>query len=127
MPLASTDTIPCDARIGDTLEENLRKIDSYKFPAAKPYLKELLPANFKFQDASHWLNGDKTDQSLPSFPALVTAVSANHFSEAMELVGNVNQQVRAVNKDIKFFIYDLGLTERQKEKVNPLQKHAYAI
>ena len=53
----------------------------------------------------------------------MTAVSANHYSEAMELVGNVNHQVRAVNKDIKFFIYDLGLTASQSIKVSFLQGH----
>ena len=113
------DTSPCNARIGDTLEENLRKIDSYKFPSAQPYLKKLLPENFKFQDASYWLDGDKTYQSLPSLPAIVTASSANHFSESMELVENVNNVVRAVYKDIKFFFYDMGLTEKQRKKVRP--------
>ena len=119
MPLAVTDTSPCNAKFGDTHEENLKKIDSYKFPVAKAYIKKLLPDNFQFHEAKYFVQGHHSDsnQSLPSIPALVTACSANHFSEAMELVENINSMVRPGYKDIKFFFYDMGLTNNQRKKV----------
>lgn len=57
------------------------------------------------------------DKSLPTIPALVTASSANHFSESMELVWNINNVVRPAYKNIKFFFYDMGLTDRQIREV----------
>ena len=95
----------------------MRKIDSLNFPEAKPYLKNLIPDIFKAKDAKHYVGGVAIDQSLPSTPAFVTACSANHFLESMELVLNIKNVVRPANKDIKFFYYDMGLTERQRNKV----------
>ena len=100
------------------MEDDLRKIDSYEFPEAKPYLQKLLPENFMVKDAMYHTEGVVIDQSLPSIPALVTACSANHFSESMELVWNINNMVRPSYKDIKFFYYDMGLTDKQRKEVS---------
>ena len=100
----------------------MRKIDSYNFPEAKPYLKNLIPDNFKVKDAKHHLGGLQIDPSLPSTPALVTACSANHFSESMELVWNVKNVVRPAYKDIKFYYYDMGLTAKQRKQVGSLTR-----
>ena len=115
--LSSTDLSPCNYSFGKTLEEDLRKIDSYHLPEANPFLNKLLPGNFKAKDAKYYVGDVAIDQSLPSIPAFVTACSANHFLESMELVLNIKNVVRPANKDIKFFYYDMGLTERQRNKV----------
>ena len=96
----------------------MRKIDSLNFPKAKPYLKNLIPDNFKAIDAKHYVGGVAIDQSLPSIPALVTACSANHFLESMELVLNIKNVIRPAYKDIRFFYYDMGLTDKQRNKVS---------
>ena len=114
--LSSTDS-PCNYNFGKTQEEDLRKIDSLNFPEAKPYLKNLVPDNFKAKDAKYYVGDVAIGQSLPSIPAFVTACSANHFLESMELVLNIKNVVRPANKDIKFFYYDMGLTEKQRNKV----------
>ena len=96
---------------------DLQKIQSYKFPSAKPFLQQLLPLDFAFKKPEDFIQRNDLDQSLPSLPALVTAWSANHFTEGMELVENINTVVRPAYKDIKFYIIDLGLFTSQKKKV----------
>ena len=111
-------TNSCNYHFGRTLEEDLRKIDSYYLPEAKPYLKKLFPEDFKVSDAKHHVGSVQMNPSLPSIPTLVTGSSANHFLESMELVSNIKNVVRSTYKDIKFYYYDMGLTSKQRHTVS---------
>ena len=107
MILLTTNSSSCNFDFGKTLEEDLRKIDSLKFPEAKPYLQNLFPKDFKVKDAKYHVGGVQMDPSLPSIPTLVTGSSSNHFLESMELVSNIKNVVWPAYKDIKFYYYDL--------------------
>ncbi|KAK3599734.1 hypothetical protein CHS0354_037206 [Potamilus streckersoni] len=97
----------CNSNFGVTQEEDLHKIESYSLQSAQPLLKN----HDFFPDSSNHSN-KKFD-----FPTLVTAASANHFSELLELVENVNTILRVQYLKMDLIIFDLGFTERQKIKL----------
>lgn len=57
------------------------------------------------------------EHNLPEYPVLVTAASASHFTEVMDLVYNMSA-VRQKYSDIKLVIYDLGFSKSQVEEVS---------
>ena len=50
-----------------------------------------------------------TGTSNIEIPVLVSAVSSNHFEEALELCENLNDVVRPAYPTAPLFIFDLGL------------------
>lgn len=116
-PLLLNATRTCTEKLESNLLEDLQKIQSYQFPSSKPFLPQLLPHDFNFIKSGDFTQQNGLDQSLPSLPALVTAFSANHFTEATDLIENINTVVRSAYKDIKFYIIDLGLSISQKKEL----------
>ena len=116
-PLLLNATKICTEKLGNNLLEDLQKIQSYKFPSSKPFLSQLIPRDFTFNMPGDIIQQNEIDQSLPSLPAIMTAFSANHYTEAMDLVENINTVVRSGYKDIKFYIIDLGLSISQQKEV----------
>ena len=98
--------------------QDLLKIDSYNFPDAQLHLKRLLPKDFRIKEAKIYTKqGSYSDQSVPSIPALVTAFSANHFTEGLMLIDNINTVVKPAYKSIKLYVFDIGLTSNQRKQV----------
>ncbi|XP_060602522.1 uncharacterized protein LOC132755646 isoform X2 [Ruditapes philippinarum] len=91
------------------MKENLEKVKSYSFPEAEKYIKELFPPSLP----------DET--SLPKMPVFVTAASASHYTEFMELLHNVSA-VTDKYTDIKLIIYDLGLYKSQIKEIESVCK-----
>lgn len=99
---AITQDTPCEARFCPTIEGNKRKIDSYNFSNADPYMKLLMPN----RTTQVVVKGSGT--SNIEIPVLVGGSSSNHFNEALELFKNLNSYVRPVYPTALYF-FDLGL------------------
>ena len=100
----------CEAKFCSTREGNMRKIKSYNFTKAEPYLQYLIPKkNLK----RIWTNRNISNIELP---VIVTGASSNHYKEALKLLHNLKTVVFPVYKtDLVFF--DLGLNQAQRKKV----------
>ena len=101
----------CEAKFCSTLEGNMRKIKSYNFTKAEPYLQYLIPQKNRKRI---WTNRNSTNIELP---VIVTGACNNHYMEALDLLHNLKTVVFPVYKtDLVFF--DLGLNPEQRLKVN---------
>ena len=99
----------CDAKFCSTIEGNKRKIASYNFEAAEPYLRELVP-NPKLKAIYH-------NKSQLELPVVVSGASHNHHKEALLLIEHINTFIRPKYDSIPFYFFDLGLVASEKQKV----------
>lgn len=98
---------PCEAKFCKTTTGNQRKIASYNFSRADPYLPQLEPSSnleaiFKVPGTSGI-----------EIPVLVGGCSSNHFHENLGLVRNLNTVLRPAYPTTKLFFFDLGLQPNQ--------------
>ena len=88
----------------------MRKIESYDFTKAEPYLKHLVPVRPRKKIWS------RRNISSIEIPVIVSGASSNHFNETLKLISNLKKKVFTVY-ETEFFIFDLGLTMVEREKV----------
>ncbi|XP_045173066.1 uncharacterized protein LOC123534739 [Mercenaria mercenaria] len=99
----------CNASLGPTVKDDIEKIKTYSFPEAEKYLEELFPPSLP----------DETN--LPKMPVFVTAASASHYTEVMELVYNISAVIDKY-KETKLIVYDLGFYTSQKKEIERVCK-----
>ena len=100
----------CEVNFCPTFEGNKRKIESYNFSQAEPYLHHLVPKKFR---ESIW-NG--RGSSFIELPVLVSGASSNHFEEALELFPQLDTYIYPAYST-EFYFFDLGLWPSQLRKV----------
>ena len=100
---AITQDTLCEARFCPTTEGNKRKIDSYDFAKAEPYMKKLQPN----RTAKVILKGSGTSEI--EIPVFVSGISSNHFYEGLLLLENLNNFVRPKYPTTELYMFDLGL------------------
>ena len=102
---------PCGARFCPTTEGNKRKIDSYDFVKAEPYMKNLQPN----RTTKVIMKGSGT--SSIEIPVFVSGLSSNHFYEGLELLEYLNNFVRPKYRTMEIYMFDLGLTANESRQV----------
>ena len=88
----------------------MRKIESHDFTKAEPYLYHLVPERHRKKIWS------MRNISSIELPVIVSGASSNHFNQTLNLIRNLKGRVFTVYKT-EFFIFDLGLTTAEREKV----------
>lgn len=105
---------PCEARFCSTTEGNQRKIASYNFSKAEPYL--VGPESKSDREIIY--KGPGT--SGVEIPAFVGGASSNHFHEALKLLRHFNSLIRPAYPNLKLHYFDLGLQKVQHEELEKL-------
>ena len=101
----------CEASFCPTLEGNKRKIASYNFSQAEPYMSQLDP-HPKLESI---YKGPGT--SGIEIPVFVGGASSNHMSEALRQIAHLNKDIRPAYPTLKVFFYDIGLSITQFQMV----------
>ncbi|KAL4223903.1 hypothetical protein ACF0H5_017366 [Mactra antiquata] len=94
----------CNESLGPSIKDDIEKVKKYSFPGVEKYITELFPHNLP------------DEQNMPQYPVFVTAASASHYTELMDLVYNTTA-VRKKYPQIKLVIYDLGFGSSQVKKI----------
>ena len=108
---AISEDTPCKTRFCPTQEGNKRKIDSYNFCKAEPYLKQL-----EAHTPLEMLTKGQDTSSI-EIPVFVSGTSSNHFQEALLMLDNLNKVVRPAYPTAKLYFFDLGLRTSEVSQV----------
>lgn len=107
-----SDSEICTETFNATLEDNLRVIESYPEGVAADYL---------------WKIGGTRDSALEisSLPVVVTAMDKDYYAFSQGMFLTIHKGLmKYYNNSIQLVVYDLGLTERQKNLVTYTGIHA---
>lgn len=102
--LEFTQTCPQWSEISPDSRENRKKVASYPVGDSGPYLDKLGLLEFE------------TNTSFVDHPVvIVTAASSTHFSYCL---GLVDRLTTIMEPKLKIVVYDIGMSEEQKQRVN---------
>ena len=103
--------ISCEATFCPTLEGNKRKIESYNFTQAEPYLRHLTRKN----DLEIFF--EERNSATIEIPVLVSGASSNHVREALILFDHLNTVYHPFYS-APFYFFDLGLKQSDIQQVH---------
>ncbi|XP_056013205.1 uncharacterized protein LOC130052388 [Ostrea edulis] len=97
----------------ESLTETVKIVNSYNFTHIDKYLQRL---QLDTKGIVH-LTQQRENSTAPT---IVSGFSDNHYDEAIGLFNSINNPVRKMYPDLKFVVFDLGLTEEHRKTVQKL-------